>query len=95
LFTFRVSSVTFSGAITAPNSLSYSVNGGTSIAVGWDGVIAYSAGVAQIDSERGRFGDAVGGTGPFVPLRRCLDADDGGFVLEHLPDGAGVDTPEF
>jgi hypothetical protein len=95
LFTLRVSSVTFSGAFTAPNLLRYSVNGGTGVAVGRGGVIAYSAGVAQIDSERGRFGDAVRGAGPFVPLRRCLDTDDGGFVLEHVPDGAGVDTPEF
>jgi hypothetical protein len=28
-------------------------------------------------------------------LRRGPEADDAWFVLEHLPDGAGVDIPEF
>ena len=44
--------------------------------------------MAPADAERGRFGDAA-------PLRRGPDADDAWFVLEHLPDGAGVDIPEF
>jgi hypothetical protein len=73
----------------------YGTTGGARIDLGRDLVIGTGAGVAPDDAERSRLGDAVGGVGAFARLRGGPDPDGSGFVLEHAPDGAGVEVQEF